>query len=154
MASIAEFERRQTAERISHSFLARAKRGLYNGGSVPLGYMVDPDKPGTLRIVPEEAELVKLFFQTFLREQTLAATAKWLNSNKIAVPRRVRGGGSIRGKNVRILQLGFFKRRTDGNKRQHFGSQSLIKQLLIELNKCFSIIAIAEKHIKINYPTV
>ncbi|MFN9068124.1 MAG: recombinase family protein, partial [Bdellovibrionales bacterium] len=31
MASIAEFERRQTAERISNSFLARSKRGLYNG---------------------------------------------------------------------------------------------------------------------------
>lgn len=102
MASIAEFERRQTAERISHSFLARAKRGLYNGGSVPLGYMVDPDKPGTLKIIPEEAELVKLFFQTFLREQTLAATAKWLNLNKIAVPRHVRGGGSIRGKLIRF----------------------------------------------------
>ena len=51
MASIAEFEPRQTAERISHSFLARAKRGLYNGGSVPLGYMVDPSKPGTLTVV-------------------------------------------------------------------------------------------------------
>ena len=102
MASIAEFERRQTAERISHSFLARAKRGLYNGGSVPLGYMVDADKRGSLKIVPEEAELVKLFFQTFLREQTLAATAKWLNSNKIAVPRRVHGGGSIRAKTVRF----------------------------------------------------
>jgi len=38
MASIAGFERKQTAERVSNSFLARAKRGLYNGGSIPLGY--------------------------------------------------------------------------------------------------------------------
>jgi DNA invertase Pin-like site-specific DNA recombinase len=102
MASIAEFERRQTAERISHSFLARAKRGLYNGGSVPLGYMVDPSKPGTLTVVPEEAELVKLFFSTFLKEQTLAATAKWLNAQGIKIPRQVRGGGSVRGKVVRF----------------------------------------------------
>jgi DNA invertase Pin-like site-specific DNA recombinase len=37
MATIAEFERKQTAERISSSFQARAKRGIYNGGSVPIG---------------------------------------------------------------------------------------------------------------------
>lgn len=102
MASIAEFERRQTAERISHSFLARAKRGLYNGGSVPLGYKIDPDKPGTLVPVPEEVELVKLFFQTFLKEQTLAATAKHLNAQGVKIPRQVRGGGSIRAKVIRF----------------------------------------------------
>lgn len=45
MANIAEFERKQTAERISHSFLARAKRGLYNGGSVPMGYEIDKENP-------------------------------------------------------------------------------------------------------------
>ena len=100
MASIAEFERRQTAERISHSFLARAKRGLYNGGSVPLGYMVDPDKAGSLAIVPEEAELVKLIFKTFLKELTLAATAQALNAEGVKIPRRIRGGGSARGKVV------------------------------------------------------
>ena len=39
MATLAEFERKQTAERISNSFHERAKRGLYNGGSVPLGFL-------------------------------------------------------------------------------------------------------------------
>ncbi len=102
MASIAEFERRQTAERISHSFLARAKRGLYNGGSVPLGYKVDSSKPGTLVPVPEEVELVKLFFNTFLKEQSLAATAKFLNAKEIKIPRQVRGGGSIRSKEIKF----------------------------------------------------
>lgn len=102
MASIAEFERRQTAERISHSFLARAKRGLYNGGSVPLGYKVDPERPGSLAQVAEEVELVKLFFQTFLREGTLAATAKTLNAQGVKIPRQVRGGGSVRGKVIRF----------------------------------------------------
>lgn len=102
MISIAEFERRQTAERISHSFLARAKRGLYNGGSVPLGYKVDPEKPGTLVPVAEEVEMVKLFFSTFLKEGTLAATAKALNAQGIKIPRQVRGGGSVRGKVVRF----------------------------------------------------
>lgn len=101
MASIAEFERRQTAERISHSFLARAKRGLYNGGSLPLGYTTDPDRPGVLKPVPEEVELVKLFFKTFIKEGTLASTSKALNEMGIMTPKLVRGGGSVRGKHIR-----------------------------------------------------
>ncbi len=105
MATIAEFERRQTAERISNSFHARAKRGLYNGGSVPLGYRIDEDKPGNLTIVPEESEVVKLIFKTFLREGTLAATAKWLNNENVKFPRRVLGGGHVRSKLLRIDML-------------------------------------------------
>lgn len=105
MATIAEFERRQTAERISNSFHARAKRGLYNGGSVPLGYRIDEAKPGSLAIVPEEAEVVKLIFKTFLKEGTLAATAKWLNGENVKCPRRVRGGGHVRSKILKIDML-------------------------------------------------
>ncbi|MGZ3803923.1 MAG: recombinase family protein [Pseudobdellovibrionaceae bacterium] len=96
MATIAEFERRQTAERISSAFLARAKRGLYNGGSLPLGYRIDPEKPGHLFIDPEEAEIVKLTFHAFLKHETLAATCKFLNSQKIRLPKRVHGSGAIR----------------------------------------------------------
>ena len=96
MASIAEFERRQTAERVSHSFLARAKRGLYNGGSVPLGYRIDEERAGYLLIDPATVEMVRFAFQSFLRHETLAATTKFLNSKEIKLPRRVYGGGSIR----------------------------------------------------------
>ncbi len=102
MASIAEFERRQTGERISNSFQARAKRGLYNGGSVPLGYRIDEEKRGCLLIVPEEAETIRLIFKTFLREGSLAATAKWLNDEKVRYPREMRGGGKYRAKIFRI----------------------------------------------------
>lgn len=102
MATIAEFERRQTAERISHSFQARAKRGLYNGGSVPLGYQINDEKRGCLLIVPEEAETIRLIFKTFLREGSLAATAKWLNDQKVRYPREMRGGGKYRAKIFRI----------------------------------------------------
>ncbi len=96
MATIAEFERRQTAERISHAFLARAKRGLYNGGSLPLGYRIDEEKPGHLSIDDEEAELVRHVFDTFLKEGTLAATAKSLNARGKRVPKRVHGSGAVR----------------------------------------------------------
>jgi len=66
LANFAQFERRQTAERISASFLARAKRGLYNGGSVPLGFRIDPETPGRLEVICDEAEIVRLCFKTFL----------------------------------------------------------------------------------------
>ncbi|WP_413289249.1 recombinase family protein [Bdellovibrio sp. HCB337] len=105
MANIAEFERKQTAERISHSFLARAKRGLYNGGSVPMGYEIDKEKSGSLAIIPEEAEIVRMIFDTFLKEETLAKTAKHLNDKGITLPRQVRGGGPTRSSIFRIEQI-------------------------------------------------
>jgi DNA invertase Pin-like site-specific DNA recombinase len=102
MATLAEFERKQTAERISNSFFERAKRGLHNGGSIPLGYRVDENKPGSLAVVPDEAELVRLIFSYFLKEETSAKAAKRLNAEKIFPPRKVRGGGSSR---ERIWQM-------------------------------------------------
>ncbi len=102
MATLAEFERKQTAERISNSFHERAKRGLYNGGSVPLGYGIDEGKPGGLVILAEEAELVRSVFDTFLKEETLAKTAKRLNKDGVYFPRAVRGGGSPRGRIWRV----------------------------------------------------
>ena len=96
MASIAEFERRQTGERVSHSFLARAKRGLYNGGSVPLGYRIDDTRPGYLVTDPDTAEIVKFAFKSFLKHGTLAETAKFLNTKSLRLPKRVYGGGSHR----------------------------------------------------------
>ena len=158
MATIAEFERRQTAERISNSFQARAKRGLYNGGSVPLGYRIDEDKPGSLQFVPEEAEVVKLIFKTFLREGTLAATAKWLNGEKVRYPRHVRGGGQVRAKILKIDMLYRVLRnkayiatrltsrrecidpRVVAMKRPPFGSRSLISRRSSESMKSSPII--------------
>jgi hypothetical protein len=69
---------------------------------VPLGYCIDENKPGSLSVVPEEAEVVKLIFKTFLREGTLAATAKWLNAEKVKYPRQVHGGGQVRAKILKI----------------------------------------------------
>ncbi|MGZ3806084.1 MAG: recombinase family protein, partial [Pseudobdellovibrionaceae bacterium] len=71
VANLAQFERKQIGERISANFLSRAKRGLYNGGAVPLGYRVSDKKDGRLEVVPSEAEVVREVFKTFLAEGTL-----------------------------------------------------------------------------------
>lgn len=105
MATLAEFERKQTAERISNSFHERAKRGLHNGGALPLGYRIDESRPGNLAIVPEEAELVKLVFDTFIVEETLANTAKRLNRDEVSFPRARGSSGRPRGRIWQINML-------------------------------------------------
>ncbi len=47
VANIAQFERRQISERVAANFNARAQRGLFNGGSIPLGFkLIFPQKSG------------------------------------------------------------------------------------------------------------
>lgn len=96
LVNFAQFERKQLGERISNAFQARAKRGLWNGGILPLGYIIDPEKPGHLRIVESEVEIVRDVYETFLREETLTRAGKALNDNGIKLPRRPRGGGRLR----------------------------------------------------------
>ncbi len=96
MMTMAQFERKQTAERISASFRIRAERGLYNGGSVPLGYRVPGDRSGKLEVIEEEAEVVRQAFKAFLEQGTLALTARWLNANGFQLTRKNQGGGRAR----------------------------------------------------------
>lgn len=96
MANLAQFERKQIGERISANFLSRAKRGLYNGGSVPLGYKVSGNRDGRLEVIPAEAETVREIFKTFLAEGTLSSATRALNKKKIHLVRRKEGGGQPR----------------------------------------------------------
>lgn len=96
MANIAQFERRQVSERVSANFQARAARGLYNGGTVPLGYKIIEGKPGFLEVDPEGAEYVRKAFRAFLKHKSLNQTAKHLNEHGPHLPRRVEGGGRPR----------------------------------------------------------
>ena len=59
--------------------LARVRKDLWNGGLVPLGHDYSP-KEKKLKINPKEAEIVKLAFETYLKEKSLAKVAKKLNS--------------------------------------------------------------------------
>ena len=94
MANLAQFERRQVSERVAANFQARAERGLYNGGVVPVGYKLIPEKPGYLAIDEEQAKTASEAFKAFLREGTLSAAARWLNENGHWLRKRTEGGGS------------------------------------------------------------
>jgi DNA invertase Pin-like site-specific DNA recombinase len=91
--NFAQFERKQCSERVTANIISRASRGLYNGGPVPLGYKLIPGKQGHLAIDPEHASTVKVIFDTFLREGSLTATARWLNENGYQAKKFMEGGG-------------------------------------------------------------
>lgn len=93
LMNFAQFERKQTSERVAANMLARSSRGLYNGGSVPLGYRINRARPGYLDVDPEQAEIVKLCFDTYLQKGTLSATARWLNDQGHKVCVKKDGGG-------------------------------------------------------------
>ncbi|MBC7538272.1 MAG: recombinase family protein [Bacteriovorax sp.] len=94
IVNFSQFERKQTSERVVANLLARSKRGLYNGGSVPLGLQTIPNRPGYLEIDPDHAPTVKKAFQVFLKEGSLSPTARWLNDNGYKPKKHLQGGGS------------------------------------------------------------
>jgi len=96
LANFAQFERRQTSERVAANFEARAKRGLWNGGVLPLGYEPDPDQRGSLRIVEDEAKTVRAAFQALLTYGSVSEAAKYLNANGYRYGMPMRGGGGVR----------------------------------------------------------
>jgi site-specific DNA recombinase len=78
MMALAEFEREQTSERNKEATLARAERGLWNGGQL-LGYDLDPARKGNL--IPNEKGrvLINFAFDTYLQCGSILETAKIMN---------------------------------------------------------------------------
>ncbi len=76
LLSFAQFEREVTAERIRDKVAASKRKGLWMGGSLPLGYdrPKDPLKARVLEVNPTEAKTVQALFDLYLKEGTLQAT--------------------------------------------------------------------------------
>jgi len=77
MLDFAQFEREMTVERTKDKMYQRAKKGLWNGGTAPYGY-VRRDK--RLVIDKKEAECIKDVYDVFLQTQSLAETRRYINS--------------------------------------------------------------------------
>jgi site-specific DNA recombinase len=95
LMNLAQFERRQTSERVESNIAVRSARGLYNGGCVPVGYKTIPDKAGYLTIDEDMAMTVRSAFTAFLREGSLSRAALWLNDNGHRLKRHREGGGKF-----------------------------------------------------------
>lgn len=76
LLSFAQFEREVTAERIRDKIAASKKKGLWMGGSLPLGYDPPTDalKARMLEANHEEAKTVRALFELYLARGSLKAT--------------------------------------------------------------------------------
>ncbi|MCB0343342.1 MAG: recombinase family protein, partial [Bdellovibrionales bacterium] len=90
MINLAQFERKQVAERVALNFHSRAMRGLLNGGHPPLGYDKDAEKRCTYVVNEEEASRVREIFQIYLREGSLAKAMVKINELGIKPKQRTK----------------------------------------------------------------
>lgn len=76
----AELERKLTAERVYSMMLSRAEKALWNGAPVALGYDWDEESE-TIKINPDESELIHLIYDLYEEKQSALSVAQWLHEN-------------------------------------------------------------------------
>ena len=94
LLSFAQFEREVTAERIRDKIAASKRKGMWMGGSVPLGYQPDGR---TLKIDETEAETIRTLFDLYLKLGTLRDVKEGAEQLDLRSRRRKRAGGRISG---------------------------------------------------------
>lgn len=73
LLSFAQFERELGAERVRDKIAASRKKGMWTGGSVPLGYTLKNKK---LIIEPAEAEIIRFIFEDYARTRSELLTTQ------------------------------------------------------------------------------
>jgi site-specific DNA recombinase len=94
LLSFAQFEREVTSERIRDKIAASKRKGLWVGGTLPLGYEM---KDGKIAIVEEEAELVRLIFRRYLELGSVNELLRDLKERNIRTKTRLLSTGTTRG---------------------------------------------------------
>ncbi len=94
LLSFAQFEREVTGERIRDKIAASKQKGMWMGGSVPLGYDLSDSR---LVVNPVEAETVRLIFELYLEFKTLRSVRDELDRRAIISKQWVSKGGISHG---------------------------------------------------------
>jgi len=94
LLSFAQFEREIAGERIRDKIKASRQKGMWMGGSVPLGYEV---KDRALVVNETEAKKVRLIFRRYVELGSVDALAEELNKKKVLSHRRVTQDGRTIG---------------------------------------------------------
>lgn len=94
LLSFAQFEREVTAERIRDKIAASKAKGMWMGGTPPLGYRPDGR---TLAIVEEQAEIVREIFALYLQLGNVRLVAGQLLRQGGQSPIRTRANGATFG---------------------------------------------------------
>jgi site-specific DNA recombinase len=94
LLSFAQFERELAGERIRDKFAASRRKGMWMGGTVPLGYDVSGRK---LVINAEEAERVRLIFERYLALGCVSNLQEDLEQRGMRSKQRVLASGQVVG---------------------------------------------------------
>jgi site-specific DNA recombinase len=94
LLSFAQFEREVTSERIRDKIAASKRKGIWVGGTLPLGYEV---KDGKIAVVEEEAELVRSIFRRYLELGSVNELLRDLKERNIRTKTRLLSTGATRG---------------------------------------------------------
>lgn len=85
----AELERKLTAERVFAVMMSRAEKGLWNGATVPLGFIWDEETKFP-KIYEPEAKVVQYIFDLYEKKRSTTKVAEQLNKENVKTKR----GGS------------------------------------------------------------
>src|SRR5208282_4526209 len=91
LLSFAQFEREVTGERIRDKIAASKQKGMWMGGTVPLGYDLSDHR---LVVNAAEGETVRLIFQLYLELKTLRRVREELDRRSIVSKQWVSKGGA------------------------------------------------------------
>lgn len=109
LASLAQLEREQLAERVKDNMYTLAKMGRWLGGQSPLGFNGTReyyiDETGKERSVTrlkeneDELKLVKLIYDKYLEEKSLSQVSKWSLTNHF----KGKNGGNLNKSAINII---------------------------------------------------
>jgi site-specific DNA recombinase len=94
LLSFAQFEREVTSERIRDKIAASKRKGLWVGGTLPLGYHMKDDK---IAVIEDEAERVRLIYRRYLELGGVNALVRDLRKRNIRTKSRLLATGATRG---------------------------------------------------------
>ena len=94
LLSFAQFEREVGAERVRDKITASKTKGMWMGGTIPLGYDVVDKK---LVINPAEADILRAIFAAFVRIKSVQGTLRWARREGLKTKQRIRFGKSVGG---------------------------------------------------------
>lgn len=117
----AELERKLTAERVFSIMLSRAEKGLWNGATVPIGYVWSDEEKFPV-VDPDESKIVQYIYKLYESLRSTIKVAYRLHEENIATKRN----GQWTAKTVRdILRNPFYIGTYRYNMRESGGSRRL-----------------------------
>jgi site-specific DNA recombinase len=91
LLSFAQFEREVTSERIRDKIAASKRKGLWVGGTLPLGYHMKDDK---VTAIEDEAERVRLIYRRYLELGGVNALVRDLRQRDVRTKLRLLATGA------------------------------------------------------------